>query len=467
MAKICDRHLRKRGGCELPSEPDLQSADRPYAPGKNEFRAIIGRGILNRAFQQTFGVAPLARAEREKERDSMAEELVLPPAAERTDVLWFLPTHGDGRYLGSEVGARHVSLAYLSQIARAADDLGYYGVLLPTGRSCEDSWVIASAMVPLTDRLRFLVAVRPGLTEPALAARMTATLDRLSGGRLLINVVTGGDPLELNGDGVFLDHDERYEVTDEFLTIWRGLMRGEEVTEAYRHLRIEKGKLLYPPRQKPYPPLYFGGSSPAGGAVAAKHVDVYLTWGEPPADVAQKIAAAKALAAMQGRAFSFGIRLHVIVRETSGEAWRAADELISKLDNETIATAQRAFARFDSVGQQRMARLHNGRRDKLEISPNLWAGVGLVRGGAGTALVGNPDEVAERMKEYMALGIDRFILSGYPHLEECYRFAELVFPRLPLKATTGNERGPAKNAGPFGEVIANVVAPSQRQAMAS
>jgi alkanesulfonate monooxygenase len=396
----------------------------------------------------------------------MTDKLDLPPPAEKTDILWFLPTHGDGRYLGSEIGARHVSLGYLSQIAKAADELGYYGVLLPTGRSCEDSWVIASAMVPLTQRLRFLVAVRPGLTEPAFAARMAATLDRLSGGRLLINVVTGGDPAELKGDGVFLDHDERYEVTDEFLSIWRKLMQGEEVTETHKRLKIEKGKLLYPPKQQPYPPLYFGGSSGAGGVVAAKHVDVYLTWGEPPKDVAEKIAAAKAVAAQYGRTFSFGIRLHVIVRETSEEAWRAAESLIAKLDDDTIATAQKAFARFDSVGQQRMARLHGGRRDKLEISPNLWAGVGLVRGGAGTALVGNPDEVAERMKEYMALGIDRFILSGYPHLEECYRFAELVFPKLPLKTTTGNDLGPAKNAGPFGEIIANVVAPSERKAAA-
>jgi len=396
----------------------------------------------------------------------MTNTLDLPPAAAKMDVLWFLPTHGDGRYLGSEIGARHVSLGYLSQIARAADELGYYGVLLPTGRSCEDSWVIASAMVPLTRRLRFLVAVRPGLSEPAFAARMAATLDRLSGGRLLINVVTGGDPVELRGDGVFLDHDERYKVTDEFLSIWRKLMQGEEVTETHKHLRIEKGKLLYPPHQKPYPPLYFGGSSPAGGAVAAKHVDVYLTWGEPPAEVAQKIAAAKAQAAKQGRAFSFGIRLHVIVRETSAEAWRAAEDLIAKVDDDVIATAQKAFARFDSVGQQRMARLHGGRRDKLEVAPNLWAGVGLVRGGAGTALVGNPDEVADRMKEYMSLGIDRFILSGYPHLEECFRFAELVFPKLPLKETTGSDLGPAKNAGPFGEIIANIVAPSQRKAAA-
>ncbi|MBK1867919.1 FMNH2-dependent alkanesulfonate monooxygenase [Aestuariivirga sp. YIM B02566] len=396
----------------------------------------------------------------------MTAKLDLPPLAQAADILWFLPTHGDGRYLGSEIGARHVSLSYLSQIARAADELGYYGVLLPTGRSCEDSWVIASAMVPLTQRLRYLVAVRPGMTEPAFAARMAATLDRLSNGRLLINVVTGGDPLELKGDGVFLDHDERYEVTDEFLTVWRRLLQGEDVTFTGKHLKIENGKLLYPPEQKPYPPLYFGGSSDAGNQVAANHVDVYLTWGEPPQDVAKKLAKAKAHAAARGRSFSYGIRLHVIVRETSAEAWKAADELISKLDDETIATAQKAFARFDSVGQQRMSQLHGGRRDKLEVSPNLWAGVGLVRGGAGTALVGNPDEVAARIKGYMALGIDRFILSGYPHLEECYRFAELVFPKLPLKATTGNDLGPARNAGPFGEVIANVAAPSQRRSAA-
>ncbi len=396
----------------------------------------------------------------------MTAKLDLPPSAQAADILWFLPTHGDGRYLGSEIGARHVSLSYLSQIARAADELGYYGVLLPTGRSCEDSWVIASAMVPLTQRLRYLVAVRPGMTEPAFAARMAATLDRLSNGRLLINVVTGGDPLELKGDGVFLDHDERYEVTDEFLTVWRRLLQGEDVTFTGKHLKIENGKLLYPPEQKPYPPLYFGGSSDAGNQVAANHVDVYLTWGEPPQDVAKKLAKAKAHAAARGRSFSYGIRLHVIVRETSAEAWKAADDLISKLDDETIATAQKAFARFDSVGQQRMSQLHGGRRDKLEVSPNLWAGVGLVRGGAGTALVGNPDEVAARIKGYMALGIDRFILSGYPHLEECYRFAELVFPKLPLKATTGNDLGPARNAGPFGEVIANVAAPSQRRSAA-
>ena len=299
-----------------------------------------------------------------------------------------------------------------------------------------------------------------------MTARMAATFDRLSSGRLLINVVAGGDPSELHGDGVWLDHAERYQAADEYLTVWRAVMRGETVDFAGRHIRCEGGKLLYPPLQSPYPPLYFGGSSGAGQAVAAEHADVYLTWGEPPADVAAKIAEARAAAAAQGHVMQFGIRLHVIVRETAEEAWQAADSLIRHVDDQAIAIAQQAFAKFDSVGQRRMAELHGGRRDRLEISPNLWAGVGLVRGGAGTALVGDPEQVAARMREYMALGIDRFILSGYPHLEECYRFAELVFPLLPLRSTTGNDLGPARNAGPFGEVIANVVAPSHRAAAA-
>ncbi|WP_457108564.1 FMNH2-dependent alkanesulfonate monooxygenase [Methylobacterium sp. P5_C11] len=380
----------------------------------------------------------------------------------RADVLWFLPTHGDGRYLGAQEGAREVSLGYLRQIAQGADELGYYGVLLPTGRSCEDSWIVASALAPLTKRLRFLVAVRPGLMEPSAAARMTATLDRISDGRLLINVVTGGDPVELAGDGVFLSHDARYAVTDEFLTIWRGLLAGETVTFQGEHLRTENGRVIFPPVQKPYPPLYFGGSSPAGMAVAAEHCDVYLTWGEPPAQVAEKIAAARQAAEAKGKTFSYGIRLHVIARETEAAAWDAAETLISKLDDATIAKAQETLKRQDSIGQSRMMALHGGSRDRLVVAPNLWAGVGLVRGGAGTALVGSADQVADRMKEYIDLGIDRFILSGYPHLEEAYRFAELVFPKLPLRATTGRPVGNARNDGPFGEIIANDLVPARR-----
>jgi alkanesulfonate monooxygenase len=376
--------------------------------------------------------------------------------------LWFLPTHGDGRYLGTGYGAREVSHRYLTQIAQAADNLGYAGVLLPTGRSCEDSWVVASSLIALTERLKFLVAVRPGLLSPTLAARMTATLDRMSNGRLLINVVTGGDPVENRGDGIFLDHNERYEITDEFLDIYIRLLKGETVTASGKHLRVEEGSLIYPPHQVPLPPLYFGGSSDVAQEIAARTIDKYLTWGEPPKQVGEKIAAMRKLAAAQGRTLSFGIRLHVIVRETNAEAWAAADDLIKHLDDDTIASAQKAFANYDSVGQQRMAALHGGRRDKLEVSPNLWAGVGLARGGAGTALVGDAETVAERMKEYMSLGIDTFILSGYPHLEEAYRFAELVLPLLPLAASTIAPKTASANRGPFGEVVGNMHVPPVR-----
>jgi len=372
-------------------------------------------------------------------------------------VFWFIPTHGDTRYLGSGQGARQVDFAYMRQLATAADALGYEGVLLPTGRNCDDAWIAAASLIESTRRLKFLVAVRPGLIAPTLAARMAATFDRLSGGRLLINVVTGGDPAEQEADGVFGSHLERYEVSEEFLHIWREVLaatRHGGVTDfTGKHLRVKGARAVYPPVQRPYPPLYFGGSSDEAIELAAKQVDVYLTWGEPPAEVAVKIARVRQRAALEGRTLRFGIRLHVIVRETGQAAWQAADALISHLDDAAIARAQAQFGRMDSEGQCRMAALHGGRRDKLEISPNLWAGVGLVRAGAGTALVGDPRQVAERMQEYAALGIDTFILSGFPHLEESYRFAELVFPLLPREQRAGLA-GPTL-AGPFGEIAAN------------
>ena len=157
-------------------------------------------------------------------------------------------------------------------------------------------------------------------------------------------------------------------------------------------------------------------------------------------------------AAARGRTLQYGIRLHVIVRETEEEAWAAADRLIAHLDDDTIAQAQKIFARMDSAGQARMSALHQGSRDNLRIAPNLWAGVGLVRGGAGTALVGNPQQVAERIREYQALGISNFIFSGYPHLEEAHRFAELVMPLLPLE-NGASSKARSVNTGPFGETI--------------
>lgn len=350
------------------------------------------------------------------------------------EIFWFLPTSGDTRYLGDSNSGRPATSEYLRQIATTSEYLGYDGLLIPTGASCLDPWVVAASLVPVTRRIKLLVALRTSISGPTANARQAASLDQALGGRLLLNVVPGGDATELAAEGVYLSHDERYQSADEFLTVWRELLEtGESVDFDGKHHKIKGARNYFPPVQKPYPPLYFGGSSEAAHELAGKHVDAYLTWGEPPAAVAEKIADVRAKAAKHGRTVRFGVRLHVIVRETREEAWAAADRLIAHLDDDTIAKAQANFAKMDSVGQQRITALHGGKRDQLEVSPDLWAGVGLVRGGAGTALVGDPQTIVKRLQEYQDLGVDTFVLSGYPHLEEAVRFAELVFPLLPGK----------------------------------
>ncbi|MFD0004105.1 LLM class flavin-dependent oxidoreductase [Streptomyces sp. NPDC127178] len=350
---------------------------------------------------------------------------------------WFLPTNGDSRHVvggghGTPATAsgrdRPPTVAYLSQIARAAEDLGFVGALTPTGAWCEDAWLTTAMVSQHTERLKFLVAFRPGFVSPTLAAQMAATFQRQSGGRLLLNVVTGGENHEQRAYGDFLDKDDRYRRTGEFLQIVRELWEGKTVDLVGEHLQVEDARLARVP--DPVPEVYFGGSSPIAGEIAARHVDVYLTWGEPPAAVAEKIAWIRALAEKEGRSVRFGIRLHVITRDTAEQAWAEAGRLLAGFDTETVRAVQAGLARSESEGQRRMLALHGGSSDGLEIYPNLWAGIGLVRGGAGTALVGSHDEVAERIAEYHRLGIDEFVLSGYPHLEEAYAFGEGVLPRL-------------------------------------
>ncbi|MFJ8652535.1 LLM class flavin-dependent oxidoreductase [Streptomyces rochei] len=350
---------------------------------------------------------------------------------------WFLPTNGDSRHVvggghgtpATESGSdRPPTVGYLSQISRAAEDLGFVGVLTPTGAWCEDAWLTTAMVAQHTERLKFLVAFRPGFVSPTLAAQMASTFQRHTGGRLLLNVVTGGESPEQRAYGDFLDKDARYRRTGEFLEVVRGLWAGETVDLRGEHLRVEDARLARVP--DPVPEVYFGGSSPIAVEVAARHVDVYLTWGEPPAQVAEKIARTRASAEREGRTLRFGVRLHVITRDTAEAAWAQAHRLLDGFDPRTVASVQAGLARSESEGQRRMLALHGGSRDGLEIHPNLWAGIGLVRGGAGTALVGSHDEVAERIEEYAAVGIEEFVLSGYPHLEEAYWFGEGVLPRL-------------------------------------
>ncbi|WP_034087192.1 LLM class flavin-dependent oxidoreductase [Streptacidiphilus albus] len=363
---------------------------------------------------------------------------------------WFLPTNGDSRHVvggghGTPVtaagGDRPPTVGYLTQIARAAEDLGFAGALTPTGAWCEDAWLTTAMVSQHTERLKFLVAFRPGFVSPTLAAQMSATFQRQTGGRLLLNVVTGGESREQRAYGDFLDKDARYARTDEFLQIVRELLAGGTADLAGAQLRVEEARLTRPPETAPE--IYFGGSSPAAGSVAARRADVYLTWGEPPAQVAGKIAWIRGLAAAEGRTLRFGIRLHVITRDSADQAWAEARRLLDGFDPEVVRSVQQGLALSESEGQRRMLALHGGGRDGLEIHPNLWAGIGLVRGGAGTALVGSHTEVAERIAEYHRLGIDEFILSGYPHLEEAYWFGEGVLPRLAAAGLWTHPAAPA------------------------
>jgi alkanesulfonate monooxygenase len=354
---------------------------------------------------------------------------------------WFLPTNGDSRTdlsLGNAVGAagsrvnaggaeRAPDIGYIGQIARSAEQLGFAGALTPTSSWCEDAWIMTAGLTQVTERFKFLVALRPGFTSPTLAAQMAATYQRISGGRLLLNIVTGGDDVEQRRFGDHLDKAGRYRRAAEFLHIVRELWDGRPVDFTGEFYDIQGGVIVPAPVR---PDIYLGGSSPQALDVAARYCDVYLTWGEPPGAVAQKLDQVRDRASAAGRELRFGIRLHVIARDTAAEAWAQAQRLLDGLDPAAIERAQAIQRSSGSEGQRRMVALHGGRTDALEVSPNLWAGVGLVRGGAGTALVGSHDEVADRIAEYYHLGIEEFILSGYPHLEEAYQVGEGVLPVL-------------------------------------
>ena len=351
---------------------------------------------------------------------------------------WFLPTYGDSRNLiagghgTSMAGDRPATLRYLNQVAAAAEQAGFESVLTPTGAWCEDAWLTAAMLIRETEKLKFLVALRPGLMSPTLAAQLGSTFQWQSDGRLLVNVVTGGEPHEQLAYGDTLDKAARYARCAEFLSVVRQLWSSPEpLTFRGEHVFVENATLQR--RPVPVPPIYFGGSSAEAGPVAAEHADTYLTWGEPVPAVAEKIDWIRKLATDAGRSLSYGIRLHVISRDTSEEAWAEADRLLRGIPETEIERVQTGLAKSESEGQKRMLDLHRGRsRDlrSLEVAPNLWSGVGLVRGGAGTALVGSHEEVSERISEYADLGIDHFILSGHPHLEEAWQFAEGVVPTL-------------------------------------
>ena len=349
------------------------------------------------------------------------------------NVLWYMCAP-DGPYPWSPEGSRAIDYSYFQQLAKAYDRLGFTGALFATG--AHDVWVLAAALLPETERMKFLVAIHPGLIAPTLLAKMAATFQEFSKGRLLINVVSG-DARMMGTYGMKLPHDERYTMADEYLSIWHKLMAGESVTYDGKYFSVENAKLALPAGTSIQPPpLWFGGSSAPAIDVAAKHTDTYLSWGETPEQMKVKVAEVKERAKHYNRELNYGIRLYVIVRDTDAEAWEAANWLYDRMDDKAIAANKTMLAKSDSVGQKRMSEMHGGLKPNnlrdLEVAPNLWAGIGLVRPGPGSAIVGSPDTVIKTLEAYQAAGIDTFILSGMPLLEEAYRFAEKVLPRLPV-----------------------------------
>lgn len=349
-------------------------------------------------------------------------------------VLWYMCAP-DGAYPWNPQGSRRVDYGYFRQLALAYDQLGYTGALFATGS--HDVWVLAASLLGVTERLKFLVAIHPGLVPVTLLGKMAATLQEFSRNRLLINVVSG-DAKMLGAYGMTLPHDERYAMADEYLTVWHRLMAGESVTYTGKHVSVTGAKLALPAGTAiPPPPLWFGGSSDAAIDIAARHVDTYLSWGETPEQMRLKVDQVKEAAAKQGRTLEYGVRLYVVVRETDAEAWAAVQWLYDRMDEGAIAANQRFVGGTDSVGQQRMSAMHGGVKPAdpgaLEVAPNIWSGIGLVRPGPGTAIVGSPDTVIRTLEGYQAAGVDTFILSGMPLLEEAYRFGEMVLPRLPVE----------------------------------
>ena len=341
-------------------------------------------------------------------------------------VAWFAALCDDDyEQLGVVDDALLSSPEHCGDIVRAADDAGFDAILMPSGYALGiDTVTFTASVAAQTHRIRPIVAVRIGEVWLPTLARQLATLDRILDGRLIVNIISSEMP------GEALEAWPRYQRTLEHMSGLRRLLDGErlEVDGDWVRLAVD------PPRVSTVsgrcPPLYFGGLSEEAREVAAREADVYLMWPDTIERVAELVADMRSRAAAHGRELRFGYRVHVVVRPTEGEARAAADHLLAALDADTGERIRSRSLDSTSVGVRAQATLRDASDEDGYAEPNLWTGIGRARSGCGAALVGYPQQVAAKIESYRDLGIDTFILSGYPHLDECRRFAELVLPRL-------------------------------------
>lgn len=341
---------------------------------------------------------------------------------------WFVPSFGDEARLGDRSTAVPPSTAHLVAVAQAAEAAGFEALLVPAGEACHDGWIVASTLAQHTSTIKFLVAFRPGFVNPPVAARMAASLDRLSGGRLLLNVVTGGHPHELAKDGdVDVDHDARYRRTEEFLEVVLRSWHERGWDHDGEFFRVRDGGIAQRPKSAPHPKIYLGGASEPAMGAAARHADVYLMWGEPVERMAERAARAKAMAAELGRTLEVGTRFQIVCRETDDEARSAAEDMISCIDPAYGERLRSHADRTDSVGQARQNELR-GIADGDWLGDTLWNGFARARLGASVALVGSGASIKATLDTYVEAGIDTFILSGYRHDLEAERVGRFLVP---------------------------------------
>jgi alkanesulfonate monooxygenase len=341
------------------------------------------------------------------------------------EISWFSALCDDDyEHLGVVEPALQSSWEHCRDIALAAEAGGYDNLLLPSGYTLGiDSVAFAAGIAPLLRRMQLLLAVRLGEMWPPQLARQLATIDQILGGRLTVNIISSDLP------GQVLESPSRYRRSLEIMHVLRALLRGESVDfhGDFVDLRLD------PPRLRPRggcPPFYFGGLSDHAREVAAEAADVFLMWPDTIDGVAETIADVRERAARHGRTLRFGYRAHVIVRETEGEARAAARRLVSKLEQGAGERIRSRSLDTSSRGNARQAELREGSGDDGFVEPNLWTGIGRARSGAGAAIVGDPDQVLAKLRAYRELGLEAFILSGYPHLTEGDLFARHVLPHL-------------------------------------
>ena len=343
------------------------------------------------------------------------------------EISWFAPLcDGDDDFLGNRNPAYKSSWENTSSIVKTADQLGYRNVLCPSSYQVgQDTLAFVASMAPLTKKINLLAAIRCGEVHPPMLARYIATLDHMLKGRLTINIISSDLP------GTKLNSNERYTRSREVIEILKQAWNKDQINFQGDYYKFQLPSApVKPYQQNGGPLLYFGGYSAEGVNLCAEHCDVYLMWPETEKKLQELMDNMREKAAVYQRTVQFGLRVHVIVRETEKEARAYADGLLSKLDLDLGNDLRNRSQDAASLGVARQSQLREQSDDKYYVEPNLWTGIGLARSGCGAALVGNPDQIVAKLEHYIEMGIHSFILSGYPHQSECELFGQYVLPRL-------------------------------------